>query len=86
LTRDETEEEVQTTIATAPVVRQLNQSFADLEQELAESDTMLSQMNANSIPGLDLSRLIENAITPINQLQEEDQHWDWDVIFSQLTA
>jgi hypothetical protein len=53
---------------------------------MAESENLLSQMNANSIPGLDLSRLIENALCPLEQLQEDDQHWDWDVIFNQIAT
>jgi hypothetical protein len=64
----------------------LNQSITDLENEMQESETMLSQMNANSIPGLDLSRLIQNALVPMDQLQEDDQYWDWDVVFNQIAT
>lgn len=43
-------------------------------------------MNANSIPGIDISKLISTALCPLDQMEEPDVHWDWDIVFNQVAS
>jgi hypothetical protein len=41
-------------------------------------------MQAATLPGLDLTLLIKNALNRYDDIDEKDELWDWDVTFNQV--
>ncbi|KAJ3372397.1 Calmodulin-regulated spectrin-associated protein 2 [Kappamyces sp. JEL0680] len=68
-----------TAIAAAPSLRAtaIVKSIGELENEINESSFTINQVQVSSIPGLDLSKLIENSLCPIELIEEQDEAWDW---------
>ncbi|KAI8902206.1 intraflagellar transport protein 43 [Globomyces pollinis-pini] len=81
------EDDLVNTIATAPNVRpsDIVRTIGELENEMAASDVLLTQIQPSSIPGLDLSILISNAFCSLEQSEENDTVWDWDIVLNQVT-
>ncbi|KAJ3326211.1 hypothetical protein HDV06_000087 [Boothiomyces sp. JEL0866] len=79
------EEDITTTIAAAPVQRQfsLPRSIGELESELSNESLSVRPIN---IAGLDLSILVGDSLCTMEQLEEPDIAWDWDIIFSQVSS
>jgi hypothetical protein len=88
LNRDAGEEDLEATIATAPTRVPLNimQSIGDLENEIADNESLMNQIQLSGIPGLKLEILMKNCITPFKQLEEPDEHWDWDIVFNRVVS
>ena len=84
---DVVDEEVNVTIAITPQAPMAPiRTIGELENDITGSSGLLHQVQATQIPGLDLSLLIKNALCPYAQVNEEDQPWDWEVVFTQATT
>jgi hypothetical protein len=73
------------TIAVAPhVPLPPPRTISELENDIDAGSGFLNQMQQASLPGLDLSVLIKNAMCPFNQLDEQDAPWEWDMVFTKV--
>jgi hypothetical protein len=86
--RDDVEEDLTTTIAAAPNIRaaDLVQAMGELEMEFGGSQSMINPMQSAEIPGLDLSRLIADALYPPSEIEDPDVKWEWGVVFNQVAT
>lgn len=61
-------------------------TIGELEMDIDASNGALNQVQSATIPGLDLSILIQDALCPYQQLDEPDEVWDWDVVMTKLRS
>nr|KAJ3420993.1 DNA-directed RNA polymerase II subunit [Polyrhizophydium stewartii] len=84
---DVEDEDMSAMVAAAPAARSKTmKTIGELESDIAQGDGIASHLQHLSVPGLDLSLLINAALCPPQQLEEPDQPWDWDVIFTQVSS
>ncbi|KAJ3219379.1 hypothetical protein HDU67_001598 [Dinochytrium kinnereticum] len=76
------DEEMITTVASPPSLK-VNRvkTIRELDTDLASSGAFLNDL---SFGGVDLSYLSAIALCPPELADEEDKHWDWDVLFTEL--
>ncbi|KAJ3134851.1 Intraflagellar transport protein 43, partial [Irineochytrium annulatum] len=76
------DDELITAVAAPPSVK-VNRvkTIRELDTDLAASNGFL---NEPSLGGVDLSLLTAIALSPMEQVVEEDRQWDWDVVFVSL--
>ncbi|TPX54513.1 hypothetical protein PhCBS80983_g05891 [Powellomyces hirtus] len=74
------------TVASAPAVK-VNRfkTMQELDGELVASSGQLIEP-PTSLAGIDVSLLVAMALNPPDQLVEPDVHWDWDVVFTEVTS
>ena len=75
------------TVASAPKPEiALPRTISELESDIDASSSILNQLQTGLVPGLDLSLLIQQALSPIGDLKEEDEQWEWDVLITKLSV
>ncbi|KAI9328200.1 intraflagellar transport protein 43-domain-containing protein [Zopfochytrium polystomum] len=81
---DAEEEEMATSIAAPPSLK-VNKvrTMRELDADLSASTGLL---NENMMHGVDFSYLSGIALCPPEQVYEEDKHWDWDVVLTELAS
>ncbi|KAJ3414201.1 hypothetical protein HDV05_006906 [Chytridiales sp. JEL 0842] len=79
---DVEDDEMMATVAAPPSLK-VNRvrTIRDLDSDLASSTGLL---NETALSGIDLSLLTSVALCPPDQVLEEDKHWDWDVLFTEV--
>ncbi|KAJ1340211.1 hypothetical protein BSLG_005204 [Batrachochytrium salamandrivorans] len=84
---DVEDEDISTTIAVAPIVEpKAMKTISEIENDISQNDEIAKQLQHLSVPGLDLSLLIHSAFCPPAHLDEPDQPWNWDVLFTQVSS
>ncbi|KAI9093468.1 intraflagellar transport protein 43-domain-containing protein [Phlyctochytrium arcticum] len=83
---DVQEDDMMTTVAAAPAVP-VNRfkTIKELDNELMASTGQLVEP-PTSVAGIDVSLLVSLALVSPDEVQEADTHWDWDVIYTEVTA
>ncbi|KND03813.1 uncharacterized protein SPPG_01269 [Spizellomyces punctatus DAOM BR117] len=83
---DVQDDEMLTTVAAAPAVK-VNRfkTIKELDGDLMASTGQLVEP-PTSIGGIDVSLLVSIALVPPDQVIEPDIHWDWEVIFTEVTS
>ncbi|KAJ3220323.1 Intraflagellar transport protein 43 [Clydaea vesicula] len=81
------EEEIMVTVAAPPSVK-VNRvkTIRELDFESSAYGANLANERKNIINGIDFSVLSAIALSPPEQCEEEDVHWDWDVIFTEISS
>ncbi|KAI8854531.1 intraflagellar transport protein 43-domain-containing protein [Chytridium lagenaria] len=76
------DEEMIATVASPPSLK-VNRvkTIRELDTDLASSGAFLNDL---SFGGVDLSHLTAIALCPPELADEDDKHWDWDVLFTEL--
>ncbi|KAJ8331659.1 Intraflagellar transport protein 43 [Batrachochytrium dendrobatidis] len=84
---DVEDEDMSATVAVAPTIKtKAMKTISEIESDISQSDAVVNQLQHLSVPGIDMSILIRAALCPPSQLDELDQPWDWDLLFTQVSS